>query len=120
MNRLLGFLAAQLAASALCGLAQTVTTTPTFNNLGVVVNLPAPTTQSVVRMFVKSAGAPTNDYREAHSLSRLTATRFAGSAFGLTPGTSYDFKLTSAAFAADQFFSATTRSDNFPDATNAT
>ena len=55
-------------------------------------------------MFVKSAGAPTNDYREAHLLSRLTSTRFAGSAFGLAPGTSYDFKLTSAAFAADQVF----------------
>jgi parallel beta-helix repeat protein len=120
MNCRFGFFIAWLAASASCGLAQTITTTPTFNNLGVVVNLPAPTTQAVVRMFVKPAGAPTNDYREAHPLSRLTATRFAGSAFGLTPGTSYDFKLTSAAFAADQFFSTTTRSDNFPDATNTT
>jgi hypothetical protein len=48
----------------------------------------------------------------------LTATRFAGSAFGLKPATSYDLKLTSAAF-ADQFVSAATRSDNFPAATNA-
>lgn len=120
MNCRFGFFVVWLAASALCGLAQTITTTATFNNLGVVVNLPAPTAQSVVRMFVKPAGSPTNDYREAHPLSRLTATRFAGSAFGLTPGTSYDFKLTSAAFAADQFFSATTRSDNFSDATSTT
>src|SRR5689334_22279202 len=110
MNCRFGFVAASLAASAFCGSTQTISTTPTFNNLGVVVNLSAPATQSVVRVFVKPAGAPTNDFREAHPLSRLTATRFAGSVFALTPGTSYDFKLTSAAFAADQFFSATTRS----------
>src|SRR5581483_4321809 len=99
--------------------AQTVSVTPTFNNLGIVVSLPAPTPAAAVRMFVKPGGAPTNDYREAHPLSRLSSTRFAGSAFGLKPGTVYDFKLTSAAF-AEQTFSAGTRADFFPDATNAT
>ena len=43
-----------------------------------------------------------------------------GSAFGLEAGKSYDFKLTSAAFAADLFGSAATRPDVFPEATNAT
>ena len=100
--------------------AQTATTTSTFNNVGVVVDLPAPTTQTVVRIFLKPSGAPTNDYREVLPLSRLTSTRFAGSAFGLEPGKGYDIKLTSAAFAADLFASAITRSDAFPDATNAT
>lgn len=120
MNRWRECFLALLAASTCCAQAQTITATPTFNNVGIVVNLPAPTSQPVVRLYVKSSGAPTSDYREAHPLSRLTATRFAGSAFGLSSGTTYDFKLTSAAFAADQFFSATTRSDNFPGATNAT
>ncbi len=120
MNRRFGFLLAWLVASVGSGRAQTITPTPTFNNLGIVVTLPAPTTQSLVRMFLKITGAPTNDQREVHPLSRLTATRFAGSVFGLTPGTSYDLKLTSTAFTADLFVSAATRSDNFPDATNTT
>jgi hypothetical protein len=100
--------------------AQTIITTPTFNNVGVAVNLPAPTTETVIRMFLKPVGGSTNDYQEVHPLSRLSATRFAGSAFGLNPGSGYDFKLTSAAFAADQFVSATTRPDDFPDATDTT
>ena len=95
-------------------------TTSTFNNIGVVVQLGAPTTQSIVRMFQKPGGAPAGEYREIHPLSRLSSTKFAGSAFGLEPGKTYDFKLTSSAFAADQFFSAATRTDVFPDATNGT
>jgi hypothetical protein len=102
------------------GLSQTITTTPTFNNVGIIVTLPAPTPQSVVHLFLKFAGAPTNDFQEIHPLARLNSTRFAGSAFGLKPGTSYDLKLTSLAFASDQFVTVTTRSDNFPEATNTT
>ena len=109
-----------LAALSTSLLAQTITTTATFNNVGIVVTLAMPTTQSVVRLFQKASGAPTNDYREVLPLARLAPTRFAGSAFGLEPGTSYDFKLTSAAFAGDQRISVTTRADHFPDATNAT
>jgi len=104
MNRLSGFplagLVAGFAAWGPCAFAQTITTTPTFNNIGVVVDLAAPTTQPVVRMFVKASGAPTNEFREVHPLSRLTATRFAGSAFGLKPGTSCDFTTTSSSTAS--------------------
>src|SRR3954470_3807350 len=116
--RLFGFIAGVLLPAS--AFAQTITITPTFNNAGIVIVLPAPTTQMVVRVFVKTTGAPTNDYRETHPLSRLSSTRFAGSAFGLAPATAYDFKFTSAAFASDQFASATTRSDQFPAATNPT
>jgi len=108
-----------LVASVPYGFSDTITTTPTFNNLGVVIDLSTPTPQPSVRMFVKPAGTPTNEYREAPPLSRLSATRFSGSVFGLRPATAYDLKLTSAAFANDQLASATTRSDAFPDATNA-
>ncbi len=100
------------------GLAQTVTTTPTFNNLGVAVDLPSATTQTVVRMFIKLSSAPTNSFREVHPLSRLSSTRFVGSALLLESATSYDFKLVSAAFSSNVLFTAATRSDVFPDATN--
>jgi hypothetical protein len=120
MNCRLGFLIAGLCALAWWGRAQTASITPTFNNLGIVITFPAPTTQSVVRVFIKRPGAPTSAYREDHPLSRLTATRFAGSVFGLTPGTSYDLKLTAAALVGDLFVSTGTRSDNFPNATNTT
>jgi hypothetical protein len=103
-----------------CAFGQVIATTATFNNIGITVDLSAPATQPIVRVFLKPTGAPEADYREAHPLSRLTATRFAGSVFGLDPGKSYDFKLTSVSFPGDQLFSATTRSENFPDATNAT
>src|SRR6185436_6428148 len=114
-----GLLCACLGLLPQAAFTQTISTTPTFNNIGIVVALPAPTTQTVVRLFLKWSGAPTNDYREGHPLSRLSSTRFVGSAFGLEPGRAYDFKLTSAAF-ADQFFSAITRSNQFPDATTVT
>src|SRR5687767_11222586 len=91
--RLTGFLA-WLLAFALPAFGQTVTTTATFHNIGVVVDLSTPTTQSVVRTFAKLTGASNSEYREAHPLSRLTSTRFAGSIFGLKSGTSYDLKLT--------------------------
>jgi hypothetical protein len=117
-SRLAGFV--WFLALAPGALPQTVTTTPTFNNVGIVVTLPAPTTESVFRVFQKVGDTPASSFREVHPLSRLTPTRFAGSAFGLAPGTRYDFKLTSAAFSADQYASATTRSDRFPDATNTT
>jgi hypothetical protein len=117
--RLAGF-AAWLCTLTPGALAQTIVTTPTFNNIGLEVTLAAPTTQSTVRVFQKIGGAPTNSFREIHPLSRLTPTRFAGSAFGLEPGTSYDFKLTSAAFAGDQYASTATRPDSFKDATNTT
>src|SRR5690242_788840 len=81
-------------------LAQTITTTATFNNAGIVVTLRAATTQTVVRVYLKPGGAPTNNYRETHPLSRLTSTRFAGSVFGLEAGRTYDLKLISAAFGA--------------------
>jgi hypothetical protein len=113
-------LATYFTALNLCAVAQTTTATATFNNIGVVVDLPAPTTQTLVRVFIKAAGAPDGDFREVHSLSRLTSTRFAGSVFGLKPGTGYDLKFTSAAFGADQLISTTTRSDVFPAATGTT
>lgn len=105
-------------ASILSGFAQTITTTPTFNNIGVVVTLPSATTQSVVRMFIKPSRALTNSFREIHPLSRLNSTRFAGSALLLDSAANYDFKLVSPAFAANLLFSAATRADVFPDATN--
>lgn len=100
--------------------AQTITPTATFHNVGFVVDLPAATSQTLMRLYQKPAGAPAADYREIHPLAKLTSTRFAGSAFGLQSGTSYDFKFVSAAFAADQFVTVATRVDAFPDATVTT
>lgn len=102
------------------GFSQILTTTPTFNNIGIVVDLNTSTAQSSVRVFLKVGGAPTNTYREVHPLSKLSSTRFAGSVFELKAATAYDLKLTSGAFASDQFISVSTRSDSFPDATNTT
>jgi hypothetical protein len=113
------FMIAALTAGGAGAFSQVVTLTPTFNNIGIAVDLPSATTASV-RVFIKNFGASTNDYREQHPLSRLTSTRFAGSVFGLTPAARYDVKLTSSAFASDQSVSATTRSDNFTNATNTT
>jgi len=108
-----------LATFVLKAYSQTITTTPTFNNIGIVVDLSAASTQLVARVFLKMSGSPTNTYHEAHPLSKLIPTRFAGSVFGLRPATGYDLKLMSAAFASDQLISVTTRSDAFADATNA-
>lgn len=106
-------------ASVWSGFGQTITATPTFNNLGVVVTLPSATTQSVVRMYIKPSGAPTNSFHEIHPLSRLSSTRFAGSALLLDSSTTYDFKLVSSAFGSNLVFSAATRPEVFPDATNS-
>ena len=113
-----GVFIVQLAMLVVCARGQTITTRATFNNVGIVVDLGAATTQSVVRVFVKASGTPTNTYRENHPLSRLSATRFAGSVFGLKSASGYDFKLTSGAFGSDQLVPVMTRSELFPDATN--
>src|SRR4051794_20489855 len=107
-----------LAMLVICASGQTITTRATFNNVGIVVDLGLATTQSVVRVFVKATGTPTNTYRENHPLSRLSGTRFAGSVFALKSASGYDLKLTSGAFSSDQFVSVITRSDVFPNATN--
>jgi hypothetical protein len=104
-------------AAVVCVCAQTITTTPTFHNAGIKVEFTTPPPQATIRLFVRRADT-TNDYREVHPLSRVSATVFAGSVFMLEPGTSYALKLTSSAFSADQFVAFTTRSDVFPDATN--
>jgi hypothetical protein len=116
---LLRRLVAALLLSGLCASAQTVTTTPTFNNIGIVVDLPVATTPPV-QLLQKESGAPAGDFREVHPLSQLTPTRFAGSAFGLEPGTTYDFRVLASSLAGPLPFSATTRPDVFPDATNTT
>jgi parallel beta helix pectate lyase-like protein len=99
--------------------AQTVLTTPTFNNIGIVLNVPAGI-PGPAQLFVKSNGAPASAFREIHPLTRLSSTRFAGSAFGLDPGRTYDFRIDIASLPGPFSFSAATRPDNFPDATNAT
>jgi hypothetical protein len=119
MHRRPGFLLVCFAAVASSVAAQTVTTTPTFNNIGIVLDLPGPVS-GPAQLFVKPPGAPVTEFREIHPLSRLTATRFAGSAFGLEPGKSYDFKLMVLPLPSPIQFSASTRSDRFPDATNTT
>ncbi len=109
-----------LAALGRPAFGQTINTTATFNNVGITITLATPTSQSLVRVFLKASGAPASEFREAHPLSHLSPTQFAGSVFNLASGTTYDFELTSTAFSTNQYFSATTRSDNFPDATNTT
>ena len=97
--------------------AQTVTTTATFNNISIEVDFgAAPAAGTVIKTFVKKSTA--SAFAEAHPLSRVSTTKFAGSIVQVDSGTVYSVKLTSAAF-ADIGTSVTTRSDVFPDATGA-
>jgi hypothetical protein len=101
-----------LFAAAASLRAQTITTTASYNNIGVTLDFAVAPTQAVVRMFVKRA--QTNDtYREVHPLSRISPTRFAGSVFWLDERTSYDLKLTSPLLPGDRVTNATTRWSGF-------
>ncbi len=118
MSRKRALVSVLLAGFVCCGSCDTITTTATFNNIGIVIDLSTPASQGTVRVFLKNSRAPTNEYREAHSLCQLTATRFAGSVFGLKPGTGYDLKFSSPVFPGVPFVPVSTRPDAFPEAAN--
>jgi len=94
-------------------LAQQVTRVATFNNVGIEVTFSAPTAAgSTIAVAINNAGA-TQAWRECHPLSRVAADRFAGSIFGLAPGTRYSFRLQSSLLTQDIVDTVTTRSDVF-------
>jgi hypothetical protein len=97
--------------------AQTISGVATFNNIGIEVEFGAPPAPgTAVNLFIKKTGDP--DYRAGHPLSRVSSTRFAGSALQLDAGTAYSIRLESAAFSSNRYLNVTTRTDAFPDATN--
>ena len=66
----------------------------TFHAMGVIATLPAgndPNSNAVANVDYRVSGA--GDYAAGFPLTRVTATRFVGSLFWLTPGTSYDVRV---------------------------
>ncbi len=86
----------------------TITTTSTFKSIGIraVFGQSIPDT-SVVSLFVDDVAA--------HSLSRISATEYAGSAMFLDPGTQYDLRVTASNPALQGTIISSTRSESFPD-----
>ncbi len=67
----------------------------TFQAMGVIVSLTAgedPDQDAVAALSYRVAGS--GDYRQGLPLSRVAAGRFVGSLFRLSPGTSYDVRVT--------------------------
>jgi parallel beta-helix repeat protein len=66
----------------------------TFHAMGVIATIPSgsdPNSNAVANVDYRVAGA--GDYAAGFPLTRVAATRFVGSLFWLTPGTSYDVRV---------------------------
>ena len=94
-----------------------ITVTPTFHNFGIDVLFDGATPEDASIAIAVTEFSSPQDFRNAHPLSRIAEDRFAGSIFQVKSNTAYIIKLTSALFPADQYDTATTRSDVFPRAT---
>lgn len=116
-----GLRLATLAAVLLSGRAlhaQTARAVATFNNIGVELEYAAPPPAGTqVALYIKRAGT-TNGFRGIHPLSRVAATRFAGSAFGLSDDTTYTIRLEPSGAGTNVEMNVTTRADAFADATD--
>ncbi len=94
-----------------------ITLTPTFHNIGIDVQFDAATPEDAsIAVAVTERSSP-QDFRNAHPLSRIADNRFAGSIFQVKSNTAYIIKLTSTLFPEDQYDTAITRSEIFPQAT---
>jgi hypothetical protein len=94
-----------------------ITATPTFHNIGIDVQFDAATPEdATINIAVTELSSP-QTFRNAHPLSRIMDDRFAGSIFQVKSNTAYIIRLTSALFPNDQYDTATTRSEAFPQAT---
>lgn len=93
--------------------APTASVTATFHNVGIEVTFPAaPADDGRIDVFLRPDGSSV-PRRAGHSLSRISPTVFAGSVFGLEPGSAYDILLTGSALASEISLVATTRQDDF-------
>jgi parallel beta-helix repeat protein len=66
----------------------------TFQSMGVIATLPANTDANKNAMaYVEYRVSGTSSYQQGFLLARVSPTRFVGSLFSLTPGTSYDVRF---------------------------
>jgi len=96
--------------------SQSITAVPTFNNIGLTVDLSGTSSASNVNASFRLAGT-TNSFRPALPFSQLSPTEWKSCVFNVASSTTYEIKITSDVF-PDQLRTVSTRSDLFPDATN--
>src|ERR1700751_2650923 len=78
--------------------SQTAIVTSTYHNIGIEITFSsAPAAGTVANLFVKKTTDPA--YSQVHPLTRISNTKFAGSAVQLMENTAYDLKVSSTAFA---------------------
>ena len=90
-------------------IAQTAIVTCTYHNIGIEITFSsAPSAGAVANLFIKK----TTDvsYTQVHPLTRISNTKFAGSAVELTENTAYNLKVSSSAF-TDILANGTTKSN---------
>lgn len=91
-----------------------IRTFPTYGNISVnVLFAGAPANGTAVTMQYKLAGSP-DAFVQAHPLSRITTTNFAGSLMWLKQDTAYTIMLSSGAFASNMYATCSTRPDKLP------
>jgi hypothetical protein len=102
-----------LSVTSFCQQVSSVVYTSTFNNIGIDMTFSGATAAgSSVTVALNNANASLA-WRGSHPLSRVAANRFAGSVFGLEPGTMYSVRLHSSLLAQDRVDTVRTRSDVF-------
>jgi hypothetical protein len=89
--------------------AQTAIVTSTYHNIGIEITFSsAPAAGTIANLFIKKSIDPS--YTQVHPLTRISSTKFAGSAVELTDNTTYNLKVSSSAF-ADILVNATTKNN---------
>lgn len=89
------FMAMLLTLPCQVGAAVVMELYGTFHSMGVIVTLNAgedPDQDAIASLSYRVAGE--GNYRQGFPLSRVAGNRFVGSIFNLTPGTSYDVRVT--------------------------
>jgi parallel beta-helix repeat protein len=91
-----------------------VTSTSTFNNVGLEVSLSAaPAAGSTITAAYCSVKEP-QDWHECHPFAQTVTNRFSGSIFGLDAGSKYVVRIRTSFTTGDRFDTVTTRTDLFP------
>jgi hypothetical protein len=107
------WLAALGGATAGTTPAPTIVADATFENISLEVNFDAAAPADLqVGLQLRAAGG--GAFRAGHPLSRLSTTRFAGSAFNLKPGTRYELRLDFPGADSNQVIALATREDQVP------
>jgi hypothetical protein len=102
-----------ISVPSFCQQVSSVVFTSTFNNIGIDMTFSAATPAGSTISVALNSGAASQPWRDSHPLSRVAANRFAGSVFGLEPGTSYSVRLRSSLLVQDRVDTVRTRSDVF-------